>query len=222
MFYPKKIIEKDPIELHKGLLDHIRPANITMIERSKFHKIVCNSNETFKEFSLRVQQQGAKCEFQNTLNDQLRDRLVAGINDIEVEKKLLQELNLSYVKAKEIVFDCDKVNSAISAPMQVLQLDDSPQQQVNFTKPHHQTSQRFYNGKRNSNFKQYTPLSSSKQPSGKCYSCGGNHFRPQCKFRNSKCNTCGKQGHISKVCRSNSNRNVAISLCFVKKFCHCD
>ena len=35
-----------------------------------------------------------------------------------------------------------------------------------------------------------------------CASCGGNHLRSTCKFRNAKCHNCGKQGHILKVCRA--------------------
>ena len=35
-----------------------------------------------------------------------------------------------------------------------------------------------------------------------CASCGGNHPRSTCQFRNAKCHRCGKSGHIQKVCRS--------------------
>ena len=37
-----------------------------------------------------------------------------------------------------------------------------------------------------------------------CTSCGGNHFRSTCRFRNAKCHRCGKIGHIQKVCHSQS------------------
>ena len=47
-----------------------------MIERAKFHKIVRNSNKKLKEFSLRVHQQGAKCDFQGQLEEQLRYRKI--------------------------------------------------------------------------------------------------------------------------------------------------
>ena len=41
-----------------------------------------------------------------------------------------------------------------------------------------------------------------------CASCGGNHFRSACRFRNVKCHRCGKVGHIQKVCRSQSTAVV--------------
>ena len=41
-----------------------------------------------------------------------------------------------------------------------------------------------------------------------CASCGGNHFRSTCRFRNAKCHRCGKIGHIQTVCRSQSTAVV--------------
>ena len=41
-----------------------------------------------------------------------------------------------------------------------------------------------------------------------CASCGGNHFRSTCRFRNAKCHRCGKVGHIQKLCRSQSTAVV--------------
>ena len=35
-----------------------------------------------------------------------------------------------------------------------------------------------------------------------CSSCGANHPRSICRFRNAKCHRCGKVGHIQKVCWS--------------------
>ena len=37
-----------------------------------------------------------------------------------------------------------------------------------------------------------------------CASCGGEHSRNTCHFRNVKCLKCGKLGHIAKVCRSST------------------
>ena len=35
-----------------------------------------------------------------------------------------------------------------------------------------------------------------------CWRCGGPHVRAECKFPQSiKCNTCGREGHMWKVCR---------------------
>ena len=39
-----------------------------------------------------------------------------------------------------------------------------------------------------------------------CYRCGGKHLATKCRFATEECHSCGKRGHIAKVCRSkNSN-----------------
>jgi predicted aspartyl protease len=35
-----------------------------------------------------------------------------------------------------------------------------------------------------------------------CFRCGGKHNPEDCRFRNKTCHKCGKNGHISRVCRS--------------------
>ncbi|XP_043069589.1 uncharacterized protein [Drosophila bipectinata] len=40
--------------------------------------------------------------------------------------------------------------------------------------------------------------------SSSCAGCGGRHVRKKCPFRNATCHSCGRTGHIRRVCRSNS------------------
>ena len=35
-----------------------------------------------------------------------------------------------------------------------------------------------------------------------CFRCGGQHDHTQCRFRDVECHTCGKRGHLKRVCRS--------------------
>ena len=44
--------------------------------------------------------------------------------------------------------------------------------------------------------------------SDKCYCCGQvGHRRPDCPHRNENCSRCGKRGHLSQVCKSDSDGN---------------
>ncbi len=40
------------------------------------------------------------------------------------------------------------------------------------------------------------------QPKTDCYRCGGQHKQQDCWFREVNCNSCGKGGHIARVCHS--------------------
>ena len=44
--------------------------------------------------------------------------------------------------------------------------------------------------------------------SGKCYRCGGNHLATDCRFRTAECHTCGKKGHLARVCRGKSKASA--------------
>ncbi|KAI8125079.1 hypothetical protein CVS40_4854 [Lucilia cuprina] len=54
----------------------------------------------------------------------------------------------------------------------------------------------------------YTPVKTKNEnqartsttTTSKCYECGGQHLRRDCKFKNAKCFSCGKLSHIGKVC----------------------
>ncbi len=52
--------------------------------------------KTAREFVVRIQQQASKCNFQEHLDVALRDRLVAGINRAELQRKLLSEKDTSF------------------------------------------------------------------------------------------------------------------------------
>lgn len=36
---------------------------------------------------------------------------------------------------------------------------------------------------------------------GPCFVCGGNHWKKDCRIQNPFCKTCGRRGHLAKVCK---------------------
>ncbi|XP_064475575.1 uncharacterized protein K02A2.6-like [Ornithodoros turicata] len=39
-----------------------------------------------------------------------------------------------------------------------------------------------------------------------CYRCGDKHLATQCRHRNTVCHSCGKKGHLAKVCQGKANK----------------
>ncbi|KAG8135588.1 hypothetical protein E2320_008603, partial [Naja naja] len=66
-------------------------------------------------------------------------------------------------------------------------------------------------GQQLSQWKNWSPNNKpmQSQPASQliCMSCGGNHLRLTCKFRNIICLKCQWKGHIARVCRSGRNFN---------------
>ena len=118
----------------------------------------------------------------------LRDRLVCGLRDTRVQRRLLAEPKLMFAKALELAQEAQlaKEGARILQPQvysqeagSVLSLSKQlPRQTIQF-----------------SPFRLPNPM-------GRCYRCGGQHPEASCRCKDWTCNACGKQGHFAKVCHS--------------------
>ena len=119
----------------------------------------------------------------------LRDRLVCGITNSAVQKRVLAEKELSLDKAVALAQSVEMAeqgakdlhSSAISKPT------TTPDTDLFKINPGPSTKRQEDN---------------SAKKSKTCYRCGGKHLATQCRFKAEHCHSCGKQGHIAKVCRS--------------------
>ena len=69
------------------------------MRRSLFYTRNRNPEEAVKDYVAALRKLAMDCEFAGNLDDNLRDRLVCGINDVTVQRKMLSETSLSLAKA---------------------------------------------------------------------------------------------------------------------------
>ncbi len=113
-------------------------------------------------------------QFQTVL---LRDRFVCGLSNESTRKRLLtEEDTLTLERALEIAISVEK--ATVHAKQMKSDIKSTSVYQLNSK---HQNKP-------------------SQFPT--CHRCGGPHLAPACRFINEKCQSCGKTGHIAKVCRS--------------------
>ena len=110
----------------------------------------------------------------------LRDRLVCGINDGSTQRRLLSEPDLTYKKALDIAQALETAERNV----QDLQLSKTGPDRLYLVKG---TTQRMQ--------------------SIVCYRCGSNHRAAECRYKDLTCHSCGKQGHLSRVCRSKTKKS---------------
>lgn len=115
------------------------------------------------------------CEYGETLEDMLRDRLVCGIQDERWQRQLLAVPELKFKDAFE------KVQSYEAAEANAKTLSTKKSEQLTWT-PAEQPS-------------------STKGRAAPCYRCGGRHAAQGCRFRDTICNFCKKRGHLARACR---------------------
>ena len=200
--YPNVISNMDVEDLRMLLVNHLQPVNFETVERERFHNLTRKADESFKAFILRVQQQAARCNFGGELEVQMRDRLVAGVAHEEVKKKLLSERKLTFQIAKATLQNSHNVSSALSKANEVF---TSRQEKGLYKRKQRPSTFKTEGRYDNRGHGQDRSSTTHTRPTGRCDSCGGQHSRRTCRFRNVECRNCHKTGHIAKVCRSRSN-----------------
>ena len=180
---PAKPGEKEYSDLVEKLSKHFRPAPSEIVERFKFHSRSRKPGESVATFVAELRSLAEFCNFGDTLDVMIRDRLVCGINDTGMQKRLLAEPGLTYVKAVEIA------QATETAAQSLRELR---------TKPDTGTSPR-------SSPQEVHRMSPTEQRTSiTCYRCGREgHTIVKCRVDKSVvCHNCGKAGHLQRACKS--------------------
>ena len=145
-----------------------------------FHSRSRQQGESVSAYVAELRKLSEYCQFGDTLSDMLRDRLVCGINDRKLQRRLLSEAALTYDRAFALA-------QALEAA------DKSAKELEKGSGIHAIRPQTHWQGATEKFNQQGRP----------CYRCGRtNHTSDACRFKESDCLHCGKKGHIAKVCRS--------------------
>ena len=86
---PDKPSETSYDDLAEALTSHLAPKKIVIAERFRFHKREQKEGESVKEYLAALQKLAEHCDFAKGLADALRDRVVCGIRDEALQRRLL-------------------------------------------------------------------------------------------------------------------------------------
>ncbi|MEE4247203.1 MAG: reverse transcriptase domain-containing protein, partial [Kangiellaceae bacterium] len=198
---PDKPVTKKFAALCKLLVDHFAPKPSVCMRCFRFNSRNRTKGESVSDFMADLRRLAQDCEYGNQLNDMLRDRLVCGIANVQIQKRLLTEKDLTLTKAVKISQAAEMASrNAEELKPNVLSHPTGPQ--VNFksaikpkTKPMKsklkQEATNYNTGSRRS-----------------WYRCGSKeHLANKCNFKNVQCSYCKKVGHLQKVCLSKKSIN---------------
>ena len=96
---PAKPGEKTFEELVKLLSAHFNPPLSENVQRFKFHSRVREPGGSVATFVSELRSLAEHYNFESTLEDMLRDRIVCGFNDHAIQQRLLGEEKLTFEKA---------------------------------------------------------------------------------------------------------------------------
>ena len=206
---PTKPEEKNYKELTALLKSHYSPKPSVIVERFKFHSRYRKAGESIPNYIAELRKLTEDCNFcENCLPDLLRDRLVVGINDETIQKRLLSESTLDFQKAKDIAVGMDSaaknardITRSVTSTLQA----EKPQE----ASVHHLKSKsKPFKAKGQVQPKKTLQPSYEKRSYKKqCYRCNGYHDPDKCKFKGATCHFCKKVGHISPACKAKSKQH---------------
>ncbi|CAC5376393.1 unnamed protein product [Mytilus coruscus] len=99
---PQKPGKKSYDDIVKLVTDHQNPKPSSIVQRCIFNSRSRQPNESVSQFVAELRQISEHCDYKATLDDMLRDRLVCGIKEDRIQRRLLAEPGLTFKKAMEV------------------------------------------------------------------------------------------------------------------------
>ena len=186
---PAKITDKSYDDLTEIVRRHQEPRQSLIVYRYKFYTCNREAGQTVSSYIANLRRLAEPCEFGVTLEEMLRDRLVLGINDDHIQRRLLAEDKLDFKKAVDIA------RSMQTADMNLKDLSRGPNSGNGGGSTGSMSVNKFTG--------QNSPHHSKKSVQTiQCYRCLGSHKAPECRYKETVCHNCGVKGHLKQACRN--------------------
>ena len=99
---PERPATKSFQQIVTTLQEHLSPKPLEIAERFRFYKRNKHEGESILSYVAELRKLATHCNFGGNLNEVLRGRLVCGLRNMQIQKRLLSEAKLKYSKAVEI------------------------------------------------------------------------------------------------------------------------
>ena len=186
---PQKPSEKTFEELCTLLQEHQNPKPSVIVQRFRFNSRVRKQGESVSNYVAELRKLSEHCEYDDKVEEMIRDRIVCGVNHENIQRRLLSEAKLTFKKAVELATAMETA------------LRDIKDIQGQGSSDVHKMTSGGGKKKQGSQDRRQASQQAAKPPSSKpCYRCGEAHHPDMCRFKSAECHFCKKQGHIEKVC----------------------
>ncbi|XP_055713605.1 uncharacterized protein LOC129807997 [Phlebotomus papatasi] len=202
---PEKPEDKSYDEVMTILEKHFKETNNVISDRCTFNMRFRHDGESIEDYIVELKSLSQDCHFGSFLEEALRDRLVSGINDQQIQSKLILQTELTWERAKDICIAEFRARRNIQSmggsaiPTHAVEHADGSRKKSSTTRQPHGKSRHMDGKKQRDKSKGLTDQSGQQ-----CNRCGLSHKKGECKAANSTCRVCGKRGHWASVCWSSA------------------
>ena len=187
---PKKPAEVSYGDLVATLRKHLCPKPLVIAERFRFHKREQEDGENILDYVAALRKLSEHCLFDEAiLDDMLRDRLVCGLRNEHIQKKLLSEADLTCTSALDIAVAMETAARDATELQSKHNTSTSTSVHKLYTK-----KKTFGHGG--------TPRKFNPKEGKSCFRCNGDHNPQSCYYKDKECYNCHKRGHSKNACRS--------------------
>lgn len=182
--------QQDDFDAVLGKYDeYFVPRRNVIHERACFHQRVQRPGEKAETFIRALYDLSEHCEFGASREENIRDRIVVGVLDKDVSRKLQLTKDLTLALTIETVRQAEEVTAQISIQGGVAGASGSVQEVAQKQGKHTNRYQKFKGG---------------NKWQGQCGQCGKKRHNENetCPAKKSTCNKCAKVGHWGSVCRT--------------------
>ena len=183
---PAKPRETSYADVVETLKTHFNPKQGVAVHRFKFNSRTRKQGESIAKYVAELRHLAIDCEFGDTLNVMLRDRLICGVNDPRIQRRLLSEVDVDFDSALKTALAMEMADRDAAELTVTGGVGAGDKEVPDKEGEVHKTSHKY----------------DKKGSCQNCYRCGGHHKAAVCRHRETICHHCGKKGHLRKVCRS--------------------
>ncbi|KAK9707847.1 hypothetical protein QE152_g27604 [Popillia japonica] len=198
---PKKPEEKGYQELVNIVQEHLQPTPSIIAERHKFRIRMQQKGESVTQYMAALKHLAKSCEFKESLDDNLRDQFVSGLqNEMELNYLSAYEIARNMEAAEKNVLDLgtpEKALNYLSAYEIARNMEAAEKNVLDLGTPHHVLKLKYHGGSSCSGIKGTSSTSSSQR---RAQQSSSSNFNVEAGQKNSfECNICGRRNHTSVV-----------------------
>ena len=176
-------------------------------ESYRFNKADQTETENIETYITRLRQLVKGCNYGELTDRMIRDRIVAGIRDDELRRKLLEERDLTL----KIAVEKCKIHESSNKQAQGMGHDD-----VHFVKAKQNRNKQRNRTEKKEERKKDSDFERKKgYDKSKCSYCSGKHARgrERCPAYGYECTICHKQNHNEKSCKADQWKKKRVHAC---------